>query len=104
MRLASPKIVSKYASGNILEITVGHLWQDVPCVVDSFDYKFMDDQWDIAFGKGHETSGFELPMHFECTVGGKFVLNADGGVWNNNGEFFNSEIWADITGPGGSGE
>jgi hypothetical protein len=100
MRLASPKIVSKYASGNILEITVGHLWIDQAIIIDGFDYKFMDDSWDIAFGKGHETSGFELPLHYECTVSGKFLLNADGGVWNNNGEFFNSEIWADITGGG----
>lgn len=98
MRLASPKIVANYASGNILKLTVGNLWDDLPIIIDSFEYGFMDDQWDIAFGEGHETSKFELPMHYEVTMGGKFLENADGSIWNAEGTFFNKEIWADITG------
>jgi len=102
MRLASPKIVSQYASGNIVELTVGHLWVDQACIIDTFQYNFIGEQWDIAFGdvgeKGSETSKFELPMHYEVTMGGKFLVNYDGGVWNNEGTFLNSDIWSDIMG------
>jgi hypothetical protein len=98
MRLASPKIVAGYASGNILELTVGSMWKDMPIVITSFNHKFMDDQWDIAFGEDQQTSGFELPMHYEVEIGGAFLANHDGSIWNAEGTFFDDAIWSDITG------
>ena len=98
MRLVSPKIVSKYASGNILNITVGHLWIDRPVIIDGFTHTYNNDQWDIAFGEGNRTSGFELPMHYDVELSGKFLDNHDGSIWNSEGEFFDKKIWADISG------
>tara|TARA_R100000152_G_C6780091_1_gene212446 strand:- start:288 stop:3104 length:2817 start_codon:yes stop_codon:yes gene_type:complete len=101
MRLASPKITSGYASGNILELTLGHLFVARPIIINSFTHTYNNDQWDIAFGEGARTSKFELPMHYDIEIGGKFLDNHDGSVWNAEGTFFDDGIWADIMGEAG---
>ena len=95
MKAVAPKIISGVGGGRIHEITVGSLWKEVPAIIDSFDYKVnMDAGWDIGFGEGKETQGKELPMLFTVTMGGKFLVNADGEIWKSTGDFFDSQIWA----------
>ena len=99
MQLASPKIVSGYASGHISKITVGDLWKEIPCLVDSFDYTINNDAgWDINIQgdneSGDEPVGYVLPIMLDVNLGGKFLENHDGKIWNAEGYFFNDAIWA----------
>lgn len=95
MGYISPKMYSEVGGGRIQKITVGHLWDNIPCIVDSFDYTVnLDAGWDINHGEGKETSGKELPMLFDIKMSGKFLVNADGTIWQSGGQFFKSEIWS----------
>ena len=95
MGYVSPKMYSGVGGGRIQKITVGSLWQEIPCIVDSFDYTVnLDAGWDINYGEDKETAGHELPMLFDIKLGGKFLVNADGTIWQSGGEFFKSEIWS----------
>lgn len=95
MKTISPKLYGGVAGGQINKITVGALWTEVPTIIDNFDYKInFDAGWDIALGEDNETAGFELPMLFDITMGGKFLVNHDGEIWTDKGNFFNEEIWA----------
>tara|TARA_R110000744_G_scaffold135942_6_gene245657 strand:+ start:884 stop:3700 length:2817 start_codon:yes stop_codon:yes gene_type:complete len=95
MGYVSPKMYSGVGGGRIQTLTVGSLWQEVPCIVDSFDYTVnLDAGWDINYGEGKETSGHELPMLFDIKISGKFLVNADGTIWQSGGQFFKEEIWA----------
>ena len=63
--------------------------------LDKLDYKVdLEAGWDIGFGEGRETSGNELPMHFDISMDGTFLVNQDGKVWKSGGSFFRSSIWA----------
>jgi hypothetical protein len=98
MRLASPKIIAGYAGGQINKVTCGHLWREVPCIIDTCEYAINNDGgWDIGHGfdKGWddgagnaETVKFELPMLLDVTLGGKFLTNSDGNIWSSEGAFF----------------
>lgn len=95
MKTVSPKLYGGVAGGQINKITVGALWINIPTIIDNFDYKInFDAGWDIALGEDNETAGFELPMLFDVTMGGKFIVNHDGEIWTDKGNFFNEEIWA----------
>lgn len=95
MGYISPKMYSEVGGGRIQKITVGDLWNNIPCIVDSFDYTVnLDAGWDINYGEDKETAGHELPMLFDIKLGGKFLVNADGTIWQSGGEFFKSEIWS----------
>tara|TARA_R100001230_G_C5689830_1_gene202903 strand:+ start:137 stop:3016 length:2880 start_codon:yes stop_codon:yes gene_type:complete len=103
MRHASPTITSaQVAGGNITYITVGDLWDELPTLLTDFDYTInQEGGWDIAHGRlegwmdgdgAAETIEHELPMLFSVTLGGKFLANDDGGIWNANGRFFKQSI------------
>ena len=95
MGKASPSTHASVAGGQFHNITVGSLWQSVPFKIDKLDYKVdLEAGWDIGFGEGRETSGNELPMHFDISMDGTFLVNQDGKVWKSGGSFFRSSIWA----------
>ena len=102
MRLSSPKIIAGYAGGQINKITCGHLWRDIPCIIDSCEYAIdeaggwdighgLDKGWDDGTGNA-ETVKFELPMLLNVSLGGKFLTNADGNIWSSEGSFFPKEV------------
>jgi len=102
MQLSSPKIISGYAGGHITKLNVGSIWKDMPIVIKSFDYTINNDAgWDIGHGKeagwddgtGHaETTKKELPIMWDVSLGGEFLVNADGNLWTNESKFFQEEI------------
>tara|TARA_R110000787_G_scaffold276071_2_gene384916 strand:+ start:16 stop:2028 length:2013 start_codon:yes stop_codon:yes gene_type:complete len=107
MRHASPTITgAQVAGGNISYITVGDLWDEVPTLLTDFDYSInQDGGWDIGHGMkedwdegggevlvGAETTELELPMLFSVSLGGKFLANDDGGIWNAQGRFFSQAV------------
>ena len=102
MRHASPTIQAQVAGGNITYITVGDLWDELPTLLTDFDYTInQDGGWDINHGRlegwsdgegAAETVTHELPMLFSVSLGGKFLANDDGGIWNSQGRFFSEEI------------
>ena len=96
LQASAPKIISGVAGGQFHKITVGDLWVDKDIIIDSIKPTYNIKSWDIALGEADkETSGLELPMHFDIAIGGKFLVNADGIIWNNEGKFFGESILAD---------
>jgi len=92
LKLAAPKIISGVAGGQFHKITIGHLWVDKDIIIDSIQPTYNIASWDIAFGNDKETSGLELPMHFDLTIGGKFLVNADGTIWSDQSDFFDPQV------------
>jgi len=92
LKKAAPKIISGVAGGQFHKITVGHLWVDKDVIIDSIAPTYNLESWDIAFGEGRETSGLELPMHFDIQIGGKFLVNADGTIWSDQSDFFDPQV------------
>ena len=55
----------------------------------------MKEDWDEGGGEvlvGAETTELELPMLFSVSLGGKFLANDDGGIWNAQGRFFSQAV------------
>ena len=101
MRLSSPKIIANYAGGQINKITVGDIWIERPIIISACDYTFQDAGWDIGHGveanwddgEGNaETTKYELPIMFDVSLGGKFLVNADDNIWSSEGTFFDTEM------------
>ena len=92
LKKAAPKIISGVAGGQFHKLTIGHLWVDKDIIIDSIAPTYNLDSWDIAFGEDKETSGLEIPMHFEIQIGGKFLVNADGTIWSDQSDFFDPQV------------
>ena len=105
MQLAAPQTSGEHAGGQITNITLGDLWIDMPTIITSIDYDVDNDAgWDIGIAGLEEkisemktTSTKILPMYFNLKIGGDFLGDVDGSVWNSTSNFFNESIWSDIT-------
>lgn len=105
MQLAAPETSGEHAGGQLTNITLGDLWIDMPTIITSVDYEVDNDiGWDIGIPGIEEkitemktTSTKILPMYFNLKIGGDFLGDVNGSVWNSTSNFFNESIWSDIT-------
>ena len=105
MQLAAPKTSGEHAGGQLTTITVGDLWIEMPTILTSVDYDVNNDiGWDIGISGLEEqitamktTSTKILPMYFDLKLGGDFLGDVDGSVWNSTSNFFAESNWSDIT-------
>ena len=96
MQLAAPKTSGEHAGGQLTTITVGDLWIEMPTILTSIDYVVNNDiGWDIGISGLEEqitemktTSTKILPMYFDLKLGGDFLGDVDGSVWNSTSNFF----------------
>ena len=103
MQLAAPETSGNHAGGQLTEVTVGDLWDEMPTILTGIDYTINNDAgWDIGITAAEEETPYKtssekvLPMYFDLKLTGAFLGDVDGSVWNSTSNFFKESIWSDI--------